>query len=221
MDNLNYNIYMMDIAIFGMCWPEVDGIAYIYQHEKMSRVIESHYSVTRIFDYLAHNPEKQCILIIQPHDHAYFLYQLAQDFPQANIKIVTNKLYLSDRVILKTLVFHDSTTFDKLLHGGRKLHTLPQIYQPHLIPDYDELSFLSYINSTILRQLNEWGLSTNQQKVLSMAAKGASNALIAQRLKISNKTVSTHKVEGLKRLPHGYHRFAITRGLQAQYPIYY
>ncbi|WP_369414851.1 LuxR C-terminal-related transcriptional regulator [Morganella morganii] len=49
--------------------------------------------------------------------------------------------------------------------------------------------------------LTDWGVTKTQRKVLSYIVKGESNDTIGRRLKMSNKTVSTHKINGLKNFP--------------------
>lgn len=207
-----------ELTIFGMNWPEVDGVAYIYHGLRREYAVKTMYSATSIFDWLRHYPDSQCILIIQPHEQAYFLYRLTQAFSRAQIKIVTDKLFLSDRVILNALGFTDVTTFDAFIHHCEEaLSPVRPIQFTHL-PDWDEAGFLTFINKTILHKLNDWGVTEKQKKVLSYAVKGESNFTIGRRLKISNKTISSHKINGLKKLPHGEHHFAIVKGLRVQYP---
>lgn len=206
-----------NISIFGESWPEVNGLANIYQCSE-DRGGGKYYSLIHIRDCLRCYPDKEYILIIQPHNYAYFLYRLAQEFSKVNIKIICDKLYLSDIVILKTLGFTDATTFDTFTYARGTSHLSIHTSQLHPLPSWDELHFLKFINKTIINQLHEWGLTPTQRLVLALAVKGVSNSSIGQRLKIKSKTVSTHKLEALRRLPYGNHRFALTRGLQAQYP---
>lgn len=205
-----------DVAIFGVNWPEVDGVAYIYQCIEQGYNIETYYSLADLFKILQCSPNKECILIIQPHNNAYFLYTLSQSFWWANIKIVTDTLYLSDRVILSALGFSDATTFGTLINAKKLSFSSAGISRFPSLDDFDKREFLIFINKVIINRLKEWGITEMQKKVLSYVVKGESNYTIGRRLKISDKTVSSHKIEALKKLPHGRDRFAITKGLRAQ-----
>lgn len=208
-----------ELTVFGMNWPEVDGVAYIYHGLRRECVVKTMYSATSIFDWLRNYPESQCILIIQPHEHAYFLYRLTQEFSRAHIKIVTEKLFLSDRVILTALGFTNVTTFDTFIHHGEEVLSPVRPIKLSILPHWDELSFLTFINKKIFNSLSDWGVTEKQKKVLSYVVNGESNYVIGRRLKISNKTVSSHKIEALKKLPHGEHHFSIVKGLQLRYPV--
>lgn len=145
------------ITIFGNHWPEVDGIAYIYQRIERNCHVDTRYSISSLCDFLLRNPEKKCILMIQPHHHAYFLYTLAQQLPQATIKIVTDTLFLSDRVIVDTLGFTDVTTVDDFIHA-RWVSLLPtNISQFTSLPRWDEADFFDFMNKKILHGLHAWG----------------------------------------------------------------
>ncbi|TBL65503.1 LuxR C-terminal-related transcriptional regulator [Hafnia paralvei] len=204
-----------NIHIFGSNWVEVEGVAYIYNNIETNSVVYTYHSVFDIFDFLFHHADGRCILVVQPHKHAYFLYTLSKNFAMANIKIVANDLFLSDSIILSTLGFADVTTFDSFIHCMDEVLSLVTISKFHHLPSWNESIFLTFINNKILHGLNEFGVTEKQICVLSLILKGASNSKIGHRLKISSKTVSSHKREALKKLPHGHHPLAITKGLQA------
>lgn len=214
----NTFIPISSIVIVGISWPEVEGICYFYKDIYDDCFIDTCYSVKNIFNLIDKHPERGVILLIQPHNNAYLLYRVSQKYPQLNIKIIANELYFSDIVILETLGFKDFTTFDDFI----KLNDMPLSYfrksKLFLLKDMNELDFLKFINNKIITQLYKQGLTMRQQCILSLAVKGKSNEVIASLLNISSKTVSAHKIDALNRLPYGNHRYALTKGLQAQYP---
>ena len=207
-----------DVIILGEYWPEVEGIRHFYNVNNDESWVNVYYSIENINEVIDKEPHRKIILLIQPHNYAYFLYKLSQRYSNISIKIIASELYFSDLIILDELGFKDFTTFEETIKSKKTYSMSPRKKIPLKLDGMNEISFLKFINNKIITQLCNQGLTFRQQCVLSLAVKGMSNERIANILKISSKTVSAHKIDALNKLPYGNHRYALTKGLQAQYP---
>lgn len=205
---------METITVFGPSWLEVDGVAYLLQKTFTSCDIKPYYTLASLFNHMNIHPNERIILTVQPHAYAYLLYQVTLRCPNAHITVLANKFYFSDKVILETLNLSGVSFEDFIRFQHAKILNLPT-NKPHKLPFHNKDMFISYINHKILNHLVAQGLSLSQKKVLTLLVRGYSNAKVSRLMNISNKTVSTHKINGLMKLPHPKDRFALSRGLQA------
>ncbi|WP_306588079.1 LuxR C-terminal-related transcriptional regulator [Hafnia paralvei] len=206
--------YREKFYILGHCWPEVDGVAYLLQKTYKQHHIITHYSLSESLDYVEKTPNEWVILTVQPHAYAYFLYQMTVRYPHANILALADKLYFSDMVVLDSLKIMGFTFNDFIQRQYAQIFNLPD-RKSHGLPYYNKDKFIKYINEKIRNTLHTRGVSFSEKEVLTMLVNGYSNEQVGRLMRISNKTVSTHKMNGLMKLPYAKDRFALSKGLRA------
>lgn len=199
--------------ILGQCWPEVDGVAYLLQKTYKQRHVITYYSLPVFFNSAGSLQDEWVILTVQPHAYAYVLYQITLRCPHANILVLADKFYFSDMVILDSLKIM-GFTFNEFIHQQyTRVFNLPD-QKSHGLLYCNRGEFIRYVNEKILNALHVRGISFSEKEVLTLLIKGYSNEQVGRLMRISNKTVSTHKMNGLKKLPHAKDRFALSKGLQ-------
>lgn len=200
-----------NISIFGRYWPEVEGVVYLIQKPMELIHVSTYYTVESFFS--SSKKESIIILAVKPHECAYFIYQVSLVFPDSRILVLADKFYFSDKVVLNTLNITGFTFEEFIKSKYCQVVELPDD-KPHTLHFRDKDRFIRYINQKILINLEAEGVSLAQKKVLSLIVKGYSNSRIGMLMNISNKTVSTHKINGLMKLPYPKDRLSLSRGLR-------
>lgn len=205
--------YHKQFHVLGHCWPEVDGAGYLLQKNYKQHHVITYYSLCDFFNSVESLQCEWIILTVQPHAYAYFLYRITLRCPRAIILVLADKFYFSDMVVLDSLKII-GFTFNEFIHqqyakifnlSGKRSHNLPHCNRRELI---------KYINEKILNTLHVRGVSFSEKEVLTMLIKGYSNEQVARLMRITNKMVSAHKINGLMKLPHAKDRFSLSKGLQ-------
>lgn len=206
--------YCKKFYISGHCWPEVDGAAYLLQKTYKQHHIITYYSLDESLDDVENMQKEWIVLTVQPHAYAYFLYQMTVRYPHANILVLADKIYFSDVVILDALKIMGFTFNEFIQRQYAQIFNLPD-RESHCLSHYNKDEFIKYINEKIHNMLHTRGVSFSEKEVLTMLVNGYSNQQVGRLMRISNKTVSTHKMNGLMKLPYAKDRFALSKGLRA------
>jgi len=207
------SVVQQRIAIFGDCWPEIEGVAYLLEKTGKGCHIETYHTADAFFHDIENHPADCIIITLPPRGYAYFLYQVSLRCPHTPIVVLAEKFYLSDRVVLETLTLSGLSFAALIGFQYDKIFGLFPIDSRHL-RHYSKEEFIRYMNKKIFSALHTQGMTHAQREVLTLLARGYSNAKVSRLLKISNKTVSTHKQNGLMKLPQKKDRLALSQGLQ-------
>ena len=208
---LGVSLNKKNISIFGRCWPEVEGVVYLIQESIEFIYVSTYYTVESFFS--SSKEGTIIILAVKPHESAYFIHQVSLVFSGSKILVLADKFYFSDKVVLNALNITGFTFEEFIKFKFCQIVDLPD-NKPHTLNFRDKDRFIRYINQKILINLDAEGVSLAQRKVLSLIVKGYSNARIGMLMNISNKTVSTHKINGLMKLPYPKDRLSLSRGLR-------
>lgn len=199
--------------IFGTSWTEVNGIAYLLENIHKYIGVTTYSSLQDFLEYTKNESNQWIFLSVKPNECAYFLYQMACRYPDAKIVVLADKFYLSDMVVLDELKFV-GVVFDELIQC-KSIHAfnVPYCKLP-MDTNFDRDSFITYINERITISLHKAGISFSEQEVMTMFAQGYSSESICKLMRVNKKTVSAHKINGLKKLHCRKDRYAIIKNLQ-------
>lgn len=212
---LNFISESIDISIFGGDWTKAYGVAYVCQHITSPVRIKIFHS----FDDLHTNIEGGSdiiIIIAKPRECTFFLYKIATAYAERKILVLSDRFYHSDRVVLKLLGLNSYEILRGIPHC--KLEYLLRLPRGEVsIPsEWAKCRVLMHVDNKIFEQLEDYNITNKQRNVLSLHLEGLSNVEIATILRISDKTVSTHKYNALVKLPYGGTKRGLIKNLQVR-----
>jgi len=208
------------LFVFGLYWPEVDGVVSLCNRTQEWTSVTPYYfdDFSSLISDLKRFKSAKVILILPPRNYAYLLYSLVAHLPDVQAMILGDRFYHSDRIVLSLLGFlawRESNAFlSEYRHIKSSCFSVNVKAKEKMEKGKCEVSLIVYMNNYLLRNLRIYQLTPTEHVTLIWVSRGLSLMSIGRIMSVNVKTVSSHKLSALKKLPHGSDRCSSSIGLR-------